>query len=103
LKHLLPPVLNRDFNKGIELIIEMIANSQTFRSAEENFQIILPFIDKLSLEQIKILLQRSAQNGQVYDATLCAKKYLPPLLKKYGKYLAPKTRSFLIKNCARYV
>lgn len=102
LRHLLPAFLKNDFNAGIQIAIEILGRSHTFRSAEENFLFILPHLSRMSDAQIKLLLHRSSTNDQIYDATLCAKDYLPPILKSHGRFLASKMRSFLTRNCARY-
>lgn len=102
LRDLLPAFFKLDFDTGVELTTELIGRSGNYRTAEQNFQLILPHISKMSRTQIKSLLQRAADNDQVHHASLCANQYLPPLLKSHGRFLAPKTRSFLKEICARY-
>ena len=48
------------------------------------------------------LLNVSAANPQVYDAALCAQKYLPPILKQYGQYMDPKTQTSLATELKKY-
>ena len=102
LHDLLPAFLKHDFAFGIEIIIELIGRSAGYRTAEENFRLVLPHVPKMSDAQVKLLLQRSAENGQVHHASLCANDYLPPLLKSHGRLLSPKTRALLKKVCAQY-
>lgn len=102
LRDLLPAFFKHDFDTGVELTIELIGKSGGYRTAEENFQLILPHISKMSNEQVKLLLQRAANNDQVHQASLCASDYLPQLLKSHGRLLTPETRSLLKKICAGY-
>ncbi len=102
IRDLLPAFLKHDFGVGIDLIIDMIGSSRGYRTAETNFQLILPHIAKMSDPQVQALLERSADNEQVHHASLCARDYLPPLLKSHGHTLKPKTRSYLKQVCARY-
>lgn len=95
IQDLIPAFIRHDFDVGIDIIIDLIGRSRSFRSAEENFRLV-PHIANMSDAQIKLLLQRSADNGEVHHATLCAREYLPPFLKSHGRLLAPKARSFLI-------
>ena len=99
---LLPAFMTHSFSKGIAILIDRIAGSRNYRGAEANFQKILPFISKMTGEQVKSLLDKVADNDQVYDAALCARDYIPPLLKLHGRLLKPKTRKFLKDTCARY-
>lgn len=103
LRDILPAFFKHDFDVAVELVIDLIGESGGFRAAEENFQLILPHISQMSGPQVKRLLNRAADNGQVHHASLCAREYLPPLLKSHGRLLNPETRSFLKKVCAEYV
>ncbi|MHB1669226.1 toll/interleukin-1 receptor domain-containing protein [Thiomonas sp.] len=102
IRDLIPGFLKHDFSAGVELITDLIGRSGGFRSAEANFQLLLPHVPKMTDEQIKVLLERAAENNQVHHASLCARDYLPPLLKSHGHLLKRTTRSFLKKVCAQY-
>ncbi len=99
---LIPGFLKHDFNSGIDIIINTIGKSGTYRSAEEHFQLILPYIDRLSDKQIKSLLEKAVTNDQVHDATLCAREYIPPLLKSHGHLLEKDDLEFLQSICSKY-
>ena len=99
---LVPGFIKYDFSKGIEIIIDIIGISSSYRNAEANFQIILPYLSKMKDDQIITLLEKSAENSQVNDAGLCAVEYIPPLLDSHGHLLDPIIHDFLKKNCARY-
>ncbi len=102
LADLLPLFFAHDFNLGVEMTTRIIAGSKSFRGAEENFQLMLPYLTRLSDGQVKALLQCAADNDQIHHASLCAREYLPPLVKSHGKFLAPKTRSKLNKVLQLY-
>jgi TIR domain len=102
IRTLIPAFFRHDFDVGVELTIDLIGKSGGYRAAEENFQLILPYIARMSDAQVKLLLDRVADNGEVHHASLCARDYVPPLLKSHGRLLSPKTRSFLRKVCAQY-
>jgi len=67
----------------------------SFRGAERNFDFIFPDYEQLSLEQGKSLLLASRANNQVHNAALCGRKYLPPILRKYGHLISEGDRIFL--------
>jgi hypothetical protein len=99
---LFPGLAKRDVAFVIDAIINMVAESGSFRSAEANFQLILPHLPRASETQVVRLLESARKNGQVYDAALCARDYLPPLIKSHGHLLDTKTREFLEAACVRY-
>ncbi|TGK25577.1 toll/interleukin-1 receptor domain-containing protein [Leptospira yasudae] len=86
---LIPGIIRCNFRFGTNMIIDLIGRSRSFRQAERNFQLILPYVDQMKKSQIKELLRRAANNRQVYEAGLCKNRYIPSLLKDY-KYLLPK-------------
>jgi TIR domain len=102
INELIPGFLKHDFSIGIGLMIEQIGRSGSFRGAEANFKLILPHVSRMTDGQIKLLLERSAANTQVVHANLCAREYIPLLLKSHGHLLDEKTRSYLEKTCAGY-
>ena len=102
IRDLIPGFLKHDFAIGVELLTDLLAQSGGYRSAEANFQMVLPHLPIMSDDQIKNLLEHSAENSQVHHAQLCARDYLPPLLKSHGHLLKRTTRSLLKKACAHY-
>lgn len=99
---LIPGFLKHDFNSGIDIIINTIGKSGTYRGAEEHFQLILPHIGKLSDKKMKRLLEQVVANNQVHDATLCAREYIPPLIKSHGHLLSKSDLEFLKGVCNQY-
>ena len=100
---LLPGLIKFDFNQAVVEIIEMIGESGSFRGAETNFKIILPYLDGLTPAQNKQLLEHAAKNNQIHHAGLCATEYLPPLIDKHGHLLDSETKGFLQGICDKYL
>jgi hypothetical protein len=86
-RDLLPGVARHDVSFAIDKLVAKIGNSGSFRSAEGNFELILPYIGKASRKQVVDLLNVSTNNGQVCHANLCATRYLPPLVKSHGQFM----------------
>lgn len=102
LHDLIPGFVKHDFARGVEILTDLVGRSGSFRGAEANFEAILPYIPRMTDEQIKLLLERSADNGEIHHANLCARRYLPPLLKSHGHLLSKKIRMVLAEACAQY-
>ncbi|MBB1127252.1 toll/interleukin-1 receptor domain-containing protein [Thiospirillum jenense] len=102
IKAIIPAFIKISFSKGIAITIQMIRSSPNYRRAEENFRLILPHLDKLSLQQGHALLEGAMQNDQVYDAGACAKQYIPQVLRLFGNTLDESERKWLEEVCRRY-
>ncbi len=102
LSDIIPGFLKRDFLIGIELAMPQLGRSNNYRGAEENFQLILPHVPRMTDNQITTLLEMAAENGQVYGASRCARDHIPPLLESHGHFLPPETLTFLNDACARW-
>lgn len=99
---LLPGILSSDFNLGIELVLEIIGNSRSFRGAEANFRLITPYLGKMDNQQMKDLLEKIYSNNQIHHASQCANEYIPPLLKSHGHLLSDEKRKYLEDVCEEY-
>ncbi len=99
LDHLLPGLIMHNPKQTTNGIIKIIGKSRNYKYAEANFQLILPYLNKLTDEQITTLLEVSAQNDQVHHAGLCATEYIPRLLKTHGQLLSTEKREFLNSIC----
>ena len=102
IRDLIPIIAKKNEPLAIDLIIEIIGNSGSFRGAEANFQLLLPYTTRMSDAQAIRLLEKSAENGQVHHAGLCAKQYLPPLLERYGHLVSADMLTFLKNICSEY-
>lgn len=92
---LLPGIIKFNLTIGTNLIINMIGKSKSFRDAESNFKIIIPYLKKLTEKQIKELIKLSVANPQIYKANLCTEEYIPKLLKGNRHLLTKKQLSIL--------
>ena len=99
---LLPAFLKHDFPLAISLLIDKLRRAGSFRRAEEEFARILPYVPKMDDRQVKSLMECAAGNNQIHHASLCAREYIPALLKSHGYLLKRQTRSFLKRTCAQY-
>lgn len=100
---LIPGLLKQSLDIGVDLLIEIIGGSASYRNAEANFSLIAPHLDSMTDEQIITLLNKSADNRQVYEAAGCAGKYIPKLLSSHGHLLRKETREFLKMQCDFYM
>lgn len=102
LRQLLPGLAYRDVSFVIDKVTRIIEQSGNFRAAESNFELILPYLPKATDAQIVTLLDASQQNGQVCHASLCARDYLPPLMRSHGHLLTQAKRQNLEETLAQY-
>jgi hypothetical protein len=86
----------------IDRLIDRVAASRPFASAEHSFSLLIPFLAKANDQQIVRLLEQSEHNTQIKFAGLCASKYLPPLMKTHGHLLPETTRKSPAQTHARY-
>ena len=99
---LVTALARRDKAFAIDGIINIISLSGSFRGAEANFKLILPYLNDASKEHKVRLLEVSLRNNQVCHAGLCATKYLPPLLASHGQFLSAADREELTEILGRY-
>jgi TIR domain len=84
-------------NFAIDRMINRLALSRNYASAEANFKLLFPYLGGATDEQIVEILEAAASNNQIADAGLCAREYLPPLFTTHGHLLAKKDRGKLAK------
>ena len=84
---LLPGIAKHDVSFVIDKLVAKVAKSGSFRGAEANFELILPYIGKATRKQMVDLLNVSTDNGQVSHAGLCATENPLLLVKSHGKYM----------------
>lgn len=102
IESLLPGLIKHDFTLGMNIIINIIERSSSFRGAEANFRLILPYLDKVQDPQMTKLLNAVRQNPQVHHAGKCASDYIPPLLRLKGHLLDKEDLDFLRGVCSDY-
>jgi hypothetical protein len=97
-----PGLAKKDSAFVIDSILQIIKKSGSYRGAEANFQMILPYVGKATDEQMRYLLQISLANGQVLHASQVAREFLPPIMKSHGHLLDPETREEIECVLAQY-
>jgi len=102
LVEILPGIVASDFDLGIQLILDTIGRSRSYRGAEANFRLIIPYISRMSDQQKKELLEKAHSNGQIHHAGQCAKEYLPPLLQSWGHLISGEKLDYLQATCEEY-
>jgi hypothetical protein len=70
---------------AIDIIFDIIKNSNTFISAEINFELIAPVFSILTKNQCIKLIDIILNNGQILGAGKCLSIYLPDFIKKCSK------------------
>jgi len=101
-ENLLPGLAKHDVSFLIDALTDIISKSGNYRTAESNFQMILPYIKHARDKQVVELLRVSTKNDQVCNAGLCAQVYLPPLLASHGHLLDAATKKQLSDTLDRY-
>lgn len=99
---IVPGLMRRDVSSAIDAMINLVALSGSYRGAEHNFQQLLPHLERATEAQKVRLLEVSAKNDQVHHAGLCARDYLPPIMKTHGHLLDPQVREKLGDVLKRY-
>ena len=101
LKSLLPGLANRNVVFTIDKLVEKFGHSGSYRTAEDNFVLLEPFLDRASKKQKVSLLTLSAHNSQIFDAGGCH-IYLPPIVKTHGKFMRPEDLAKLRQEFSKY-
>jgi TIR domain len=99
---LLNGIAKHDVGFVIDRLIARLSGSGTYRSAENNFRRLSPFLKRATREQNVAILRAALDNNQIAHATLCARSYLPPILRKYGKDLQDSERQELEQILQNY-
>jgi hypothetical protein len=99
---LLPGFVRRNFDAAVSIIVQLIGSSGSYRGAEENFELIMPHLKKMTDDHGRALLRAAMDNNQVYDASLCASEYIPQVYKQFSHTLTLKERRFIKEKCESY-
>lgn len=97
-----PALTTKDVFKGVGNLIHLLASSRSFRSAEQNFTFLLPHIPALGANRAVELLEVCAANDQIKHASLCARDYIPEVLRTYPRVGSRAVRKQLRETCERY-
>ena len=79
---ILVPLARRYPRVAMPAMISQVRSAGSFRSAEAAMRPLVPYFDTLTLPEVRALVKASTENGQVWDATLCKREYLPELIKR---------------------
>lgn len=101
-QQIFPGLAAHDIAFTIDAIINIVSCSGNFRGAEANFQMLLPYLNRGTDQQIVNLLNISHHNKQICHAGLCARDYLPPIFRSHGHLLQPEIRAELEQVLAQY-
>lgn len=96
LNDLIPGLINFD---GIDIIIKIIDGSSSYRDAESNFELIIPYLSDLTEEQAIYLLEAIISNRQIYEAIKCKDTYIPQVVRRYGNLIPKEDLEFLKSKC----
>ena len=89
---LLPGLAKHDPRSVIAKLTRRLSRSTSYRSAEADFELLLPYLGKASAAEKVLIVETVAVNGQVLHAGLVAREYLPPLYDETKADLAPELR-----------
>lgn len=79
---------NRFPREVIARLIDTLAGSGGWRTAESNFRSLLPFLGQLTTEEAEKIAVASTQNSQIWDAGGCRSAYIPAFLETNRHQLA---------------
>jgi hypothetical protein len=102
IRDIIPGLLRYNKEEGIRVIIDFIGSSGGYRSAEDNFEFSLPYLDELTDKQALSLIDKILDNNQICNAHLCGSKYIPQIAKKYKKIIPKREYDKLKKVCSEY-
>jgi hypothetical protein len=95
-------IVKCDCKFAIDCMINRLELSRNYGSAEANFRLLSPYLDRATNEQVVDILKAAASNNQIAHAGLCARDYLPPLFATHKHLLAEEDRRELKMTLSRY-
>jgi hypothetical protein len=100
--NILPGLALNDVHFLISALTQVISRSGNYRSAESNFDLVVPYLPRATDQEIVELLNVAQRNDQIANAGRCAVHLLPPLMASHGHLLDPQVRAALQETLARY-
>ena len=94
-----PGLVKRNLEKGLHTLIQIVRTSSTYRLAEKNFDVLFPYLNRLTREQGKLLLKACVDNDQVHNASRCARDHIPKVIALFGTYGDIADVKFLEETC----
>ena len=77
--------------------IDKIRHAGSYRYAESLVALLAPHFSRFSSEEANEFALAAADNGEVWDAALCVREYLPRFAELAGGLLSPEARSALLE------
>lgn len=97
LKYLIGPILKKYLKYTKKEVIKMLLEAHTYRHAEEIMELLVPYYNNFSDEDIKNFMDYSILNAQVYYAQKCRDIYIPKFITIYETKI-PKVKLNEIKK-----
>lgn len=99
---LLPGLIKHDEEWAIDILVDYVSAARGFRTAEDRFRALLPYRNRMTEEQGLNLLEACIENGQIHDASECARDHLPLILEQFGQALDDDKFKFLLEQVNDY-
>ena len=82
---LVVPLARRQPRQILPRLIQVAVDAGSFRDAEAKMRPLVPFFAELTPSEAQALAEGSVENGQIWDAALCRREYLPELVRTQGR------------------
>lgn len=99
---MVPAFLERSQAFGIDIALLALENSGAYRVAETRAQRVIPYLDRMTLDQTKRLINSCRTNSQIYDASLCANTFFPIIVSKFAKFMSEDAIKFFNLKIEQY-
>ena len=99
------PILERFPHEIIPRLVKRLAGARSFRGAEALMSPLVSHFDRFNDDEISAFATASIENGQIWDAEMCATDFLPEFLRKHRATLPSDKLAALeyqINNRRRY-
>jgi hypothetical protein len=73
----------------IPILIERLAGAKSFRGAEALMQPLVPLFSLFNEEDVNEFGAVTLDNGQIWDAALCKREYLPEFIRRHRRRIHP--------------
>jgi hypothetical protein len=73
----------------VSRLIQELAASRSFRSAERNFEALVPYFDRLTTDEAGAIATAATTNNQIWDAADCRTTHIPRFLAENRHHLPP--------------
>jgi len=88
---LVEPLARRVPRSILPGLIQIAADSRSFRGAEGQFRALAPYFTEMTPEEAQVLADASISNNQIWSAGRCRADYLPEFIEVQGSNIDPET------------